>query len=130
MDSREHAEGNVSISFRPAVRSNVNLLIGLAGASGAGKTYTAMRLASGISEGKRFVVLDTENGRASHYADQFAFDVAELREPFTPQTYADAIKSADDAGYSVIVVDSASHEYAGSGGILDMQEAEFERLGG
>lgn len=117
------------ISFRPAVRSNVNLLIGLAGASGSGKTFTAMRLASGISGAKRFAVIDTENGRASHYADQFAFDVAELREPFTPERYAEAIQAADDAGYTVIVVDSASHEYAGAGGVLDMQEAEFERMG-
>src|SRR5208283_5659828 len=75
-------------------------------------------------------VLDTENGRASHYADRFAFDVAELHEPFTPASYTEAILAADEAGYPVIVVDSASHEYSGSGGILDMQEAEFERLGG
>jgi hypothetical protein len=116
-------------TFRPAVRSNVNLLIGLAGASGSGKTYTAMRLASGIAGDKKFAVIDTENGRASHYADQFKFDVAEMREPFTPQSYTDAIAAADAAGYPVIVVDSASHEYSGSGGILDMQEAEFERMG-
>jgi len=120
----------MTFSFRPAVRSNVGLLIGLAGASGSGKTYTAMRLATGIAGDKRFAVIDTENGRASHYADQFAFDVAELREPFTPHSYAEAIAAADAAGYPVIVVDSASHEYAGSGGILDMQEEEFQRLGG
>jgi hypothetical protein len=29
----------------------------------------------------------------------------------------------------VIVVDSMSHEYAGDGGILDMQEVEFQRMG-
>ncbi len=120
----------MNYTFRKATRENVSLLIGLAGASGAGKTYTAMRLASGISGKKRFVVLDTENGRASHYADQFDFDVLELREPFTPHSYAEAIKAADDAGYPVIVVDSASHEYAGSGGVLDMQEEEFTRMGG
>lgn len=120
----------MSVSFRPAIRSNVNLLIGLAGASGAGKSFSAMRLASGISNGARFAVIDTENGRASHYADQFQFDVAELREPFTPHAYAEAIEAADRAGYPVIVVDSASHEYAGSGGVLDMQEAEFQRMGG
>jgi AAA domain len=123
-------EARMTTSFRPAVRSNVNLLIGLAGASGSGKTYSALRLASGMANGKRFVVLDTENGRASHYADQFAFDVAEIHEPFTPDAYAEAIKAADDAGYSVIVVDSASHEYAGTGGVLDMQEAEYQRMGG
>lgn len=119
----------MTYTFRHAVRESVNLLIGLAGASGSGKTYSAMRLASGIAAGKRFAVIDTENGRASHYADQFAFDVAELREPFTPEAYADAIKAADEAGYGVIVVDSMSHEYAGAGGVLDMQEEEFTRLG-
>ncbi len=118
------------MKFRQATRENVSLLVGLAGASGSGKTYTAMRLASGIAGEKRFAVIDTENGRASHYADLFAFDVLELREPFTPEAYAEAIKAADDAGYPVIVVDSASHEYAGAGGILDMQESEFERMGG
>lgn len=120
----------MAYTFRPAVRSNVTLLIGLAGASGSGKTYSAMRLASGMAQGKRFVVIDTENGRASHYADQFSFDVLEMHEPFTPSSYAEAIKAADDAGYPVIVVDSASHEYAGSGGVLDMQEDEFQRMGG
>lgn len=117
------------ITFRKAIRANVSLIIGLAGASGSGKTYTAMRLASGIAAGKRFAVIDTENGRASHYADAFDFDVLELHEPFSPERYSEAIKAADSAGYPVIVVDSASHEYAGAGGILDMQETEFARLG-
>lgn len=119
----------MSISFRPAVRENVNLLIGLAGGTGSGKTFTAMRLASGMAAGKRFAVIDTENGRASHYAERFAFDVAELHAPFTPAAYTDAILAADKAGYPVIVVDSMSHEYAGEGGVLDMQEAEFTRMG-
>lgn len=119
----------MSLAFRPAIRENVNLILGFAGASGAGKTYTAMRVATGIAGGKRFAVIDTENGRAGHYADQFAFDVADLAPPFTPARYAEAIQAADDAGYPVVLVDSMSHEWAGHGGILDMQEDEFERLG-
>lgn len=117
-------------SFRPAARESVGLLIGLAGASGSGKTYTAMRLASGIAGDKPFAVIDTEAGRAKHYADMFKFDHGDMRPPFSPMAYSDAIKAADAAGYSVIVVDSMSHEHAGDGGILDMQEAEFQRMGG
>ncbi len=117
-------------TFRPAKRENVGLLIGLIGASGSGKTYTAMRLASGISAGKPFAVIDTEAGRAKHYAGMFKFDHGDLTPPFSPARYADAIKAADAAGYPVIVVDSASHEHAGEGGILDMQEAEMERMAG
>lgn len=120
----------MSFSFRPATRENVGLLIGLAGASGSGKTYTAMRLASGIAGGKPFAVIDTEAGRAKHYADQFAFHHGDLKPPFRPDAYAEAIAAADSSGYPVIVVDSMSHEWAGTGGILDWHEEEYERLGG
>ena len=120
----------MNFSFRPAKRQNVSLLIGLAGSSGSGKTFTAMRLASGMSQGKRFAVIDTEAGRASHYADQFEFDVGELHAPFRPDAYAEAIMSADASGYPVIVVDSMSHEWAGDGGILDWQEEELDRMAG
>ena len=118
-----------AFTFRPAKRENVALLIGLAGSSGSGKTYTAMRLATGIAQGAPFCVIDTEAGRAKHYADQFKFDHGDLAPPFSPDRYTEAIAAADAAGYPVIVLDSASHEWAGDGGILDMQEAEFERLG-
>jgi hypothetical protein len=120
----------MSFQFRPAARENVSLLVGIAGASGSGKTYSAMLLARGMSGGKRFAVIDTEAGRAKHYADRFEFDHGDLQAPFAPSRYAEAIAAADAAGYPVIVVDSASHEHAGDGGILDMQEAEHKRMGG
>lgn len=117
-------------SFRPATRTNVSLLIGLAGGTGSGKTFSSFRLASGLSAGKRFAVIDTENGRASYYADDFQFDVLEIHAPFSPDAYTRAIQAADAAGYGVIVVDSMSHVWAGDGGVLDMQEAELDRMAG
>lgn len=119
------------LSFRPAKRENVGLLIGLGGPSGSGKTYSAMRLAAGIvGPGNRFAVIDTEGRRALHYADMFAFDHLDLLPPFTPAAYEKAIVAADAAGYRAIVVDSASHEWAGEGGILEWQEAEITRMAG
>ena len=112
----------MTVTFRPAVRENVPLLIGLAGGTGSGKTYSAMQLAKGIAADQRFAVIDTENGRASFYADTFDFDVAEIRAPFRPQAYTDAIMAADAAGYTVIVVDSMSHEWYGDGGCLDWHD--------
>lgn len=118
-------------TFRPAKRENVSLIIGLAGPSGSGKTYSAMRLAAGIvGPGERFAVIDTEAGRAKHYADLFAFDHLDLAPPFRPDAYAEAIKAADAAGYKAIVVDSMSHEWAGEGGILDWQDEELDRMAG
>jgi hypothetical protein len=116
--------------FKKASRENISLWINLIGGTGSGKTMTAMRLASGMSEGKPFVVIDTENGRARHYADQFNFDCGDLREPFSPEAYTEAIHAADKAGYPVIVVDSVSHVWAGDGGVLDMQEHELDRMAG
>jgi hypothetical protein len=120
----------MAFAFRPAVRENVGLIIGLAGPSGSGKTYTGMRLATGISGDRPFAVIDTEAGRAKHYADQFRFDHGDLTPPFTPARYIEAIKAADKAGYLVILVDSTSHEWAGDGGLLDWHETELDRMAG
>ena len=120
----------MAFTFRKAVRENVGLLIGLAGGTGSGKTFTAMRLAAGIAGDKPFAVIDTEAGRAKHYADQFNFDHGDLAAPFSPQAYTEAIIAADQAKYPVIVVDSISHVWAGDGGVLDMQEQELNRMAG
>lgn len=120
----------MTFEFKAATREAIGLIIGLAGGTGSGKTYTAMRLATGMSAGKRFAVIDTEAGRAKHYADAFQFDHGDLKPPFRPQAYAEAIHAADAADYPVIVVDSMSHEWAGEGGILDWQEAELDRMAG
>lgn len=120
----------MSFTFKPAVREQVGLLIGLAGGTGSGKTFTAMRLAAGISGDKPFALIDTEAGRAKHYADQFHFDHGDLHPPFRPDAYAEAIIAADKAGYPVIVVDSMSHVWSGEGGVLDWQEAELDRMAG
>jgi hypothetical protein len=120
----------MTFTFRPAVRKNVPLMISVAGGTGSGKTFSALRIAKGLSRGKRFAGIDSENGRMKHYADMFEFDHGDLRAPFRPKCYAEAILAADAAGYPVIVVDSASHEHAGDGGLLDMHEAELDRMAG
>src|SRR3990167_11064864 len=115
----------MNFSFRPAARENVSLLIGLAGGTGSGKTFSALELATGLAGSKPFALIDTEAGRAKHYADQFKFDHGDLHPPFRPSNYADAIKAADEAGYPVIIVDSVSHEHAGEGGLMDWHEEEL-----
>jgi hypothetical protein len=121
----------MAYEFKKAVRGEVGLLIGLVGASGSGKTFSAMRLASGIvGKDNSFAVIDTEARRALHYADRFTFDHCELNAPFRPDAYAEAIMAADKAGYKAIVVDSVSHEWAGQQGVLDWQEEELSRMAG
>jgi len=118
-----------AFAFKPAKREQIALLLGMVGGTGSGKTFSAMELATGLAGDKPFAVIDTETGRAKHYADQFRFDHGDLKPPFRPDAYIDAIEAADKAGYSVVVVDSTSHVWAGDGGVLDWQEDEFQRMG-
>lgn len=121
----------MTYEFRPPVRQAAPLLIGISGPSGGGKTYSALRVARGLANNQPFAILDTENGRALHYAEAFPeMRHAHLHEPFSPDRYTEAIAEADEQGFPVIVIDSASHIWEGTGGVLEMQAAEFERMGG
>jgi len=113
----------MSFTFNTAERRNTHMLISLAGASGSGKTFTAMTLATGICGDKPFAVIDTEAGRALHYADQFNFKHADFAPPFTPERYLEAVKAAEKEGFEAIVIDSMSHEFDGEGGIMAMAES-------
>jgi len=57
--------------LQPAVKEEVPLFVGLVGPSSSGKTYTALRLATGIhkvmNQPGGIIVIDTENRRALHY---------------------------------------------------------------
>ncbi|WP_433963086.1 ATP-binding protein [Pseudomonas kurunegalensis] len=81
---------------------------------------SALLMAKGL--GGRIAVIDTEHGSASLYADIADFDVLELHAPYSPERYAEAITAAEQAGYSVLIVDSYSHEWTGSGGCLESNE--------
>lgn len=117
---------------KPAVREQVPVMVGLMGASGSGKTFSALRLAAGIQRvtGGDICVIDTESRRALHYADDFKFLHMQFDAPFGPLRYLEAIKAAYDAGARTIVVDSMSHEHEGPGGVLEMHDREVQRLGG
>lgn len=126
----------MSYEFRPAKRENVPLFLTVSGGTGSGKTYSALRLARGIANGKPFAGIDTENGRMLIYADDFPELMhGKIDAPFRPSKYTEAIDAADaflatqgvPVENRVIVVDSASHEWYGEGGCLDWHD---ELMGG
>ena len=116
------------IAFTPAKRENVSLLIALAGPSGSGKTFSALRLAYGISPAGKVAFIDTEARRGLHYADRFKFLHYDMRPPFGPPRFIEAITAAEEAGVEVVIIDSLSHENDGEGGLIDMADA-IERGG-
>lgn len=96
--------------FNKAVRTQRKARIALCGPSGSGKTWTALELASGLKNGGRVCLLDSEDSSSCLYADAFDFDVLELPN-HEINTYLAALDAADAAGFDVIVVDSASHAW-------------------
>jgi hypothetical protein len=114
-----------------AKRKAVPMLISLAGVSGSGKTYSALLLAAGLAgPGGKVGFLDTENGRGSMYADSpgiktalpQGYDIAEMREPFSPARYSEAVEAFEKYGCKVLVIDSMTHEWEGYGGCADIAE--------
>ena len=97
--------------FKRAERKKVKVKIALSGVSGSGKTYSALELAVGLSDGGKIAVIDTEQGRASMYSDRYKFDTSELSGPFSPEAYVECINYAVANNYSVLVIDSMSHEW-------------------
>lgn len=119
-----------TFEYNEAKRERVPVIVGLVGPSGGGKTYSALRLATGMQRvtGGEIAVIDTESRRALHYSDQFAFRHVPFEAPFSPIDYLVAIEFARSKGASIVVVDSLSHEHEGPGGVLEWHDAEVERL--
>ncbi len=122
-------------AFQKATRKRARLRMALIGASGAGKSYTALKVSAHL--GGRVAVIDTEHGSSSKYAPAdgeaaapekglFDFDAMDLTT-FSPAKYIEAIHAAEAAGYDIIIIDSLTHAWVGKGGILEMHDDAVAR---
>lgn len=98
----------MAIQFRKATKEQAKLRAAVFGPSGAGKTFTSLRMAKGL--GGRTALIDTERGSASKYSDRFDFDVLDL-DNRTIAHYCAAINAAGEAGYATLIIDSLSHAW-------------------
>jgi len=114
------------MELRRATKSQSKLRIGMAGTSGSGKTYSSLLMASGMTSWDKIAIIDTENGSADLYSNLGPYNVITLTAPFSPERYIEAIKTCEQAGMEVIIIDSITHEWDGTGGILQIHE----QLGG
>src|SRR5262245_51755715 len=114
--------------YTSAVRKAVPLLIGINSPSGGGKTFSALRLATGIQRvvGGDIAGIDTEANRMLHYTDKFKFNHVPFGPPFSPMDYLAVLEFVVSKGARTIVIDSGSHLHDGPGGILEMHEAEMQ----
>lgn len=108
------------------------VILVLVGESGSGKTHSALRVARGFAgEGRPFVVLDTEEGRAKHYREKARPWIhAPFSAPWSSGRYVEAITQieAEHTECEACVIDQATNEWSGEGGVLDYADAETLRI--
>ena len=112
------------MQLQDAKRSTVKIKLGIQGPSGAGKTMSALLLAKGLcKDWSKIAVIDSENKSAHLYAHLGNYKVLSLEAPFTPERYVEAIEVCLKAQVEVLIIDSVSHEWEGSGGILEVHSS-------
>lgn len=129
----------MSLTFADVPRTNTPLIVGFAGPSSSGKTFSALELVHGFQEvqGGDIAMLDSEAGRGNHYQGmamasdpkrKFKYKYAEFGAPFAPSNYQANIEAAVKQGIKHLIIDSMSHMHEGPGGILEWHELEAERM--
>ncbi|MFJ2961226.1 ATP-binding protein [Streptomyces collinus] len=118
-------------AFKPASKAGRKARLSIQGMSGSGKTWTGLSIAHGLSEGRKFAVIDTEKGAASLYAGHHGiqFDSCAM-DRYDPRDLIKVLDSAAQAGYPTVFVDSLSHFWKGTDGTLDQVEKAKAKYGG
>jgi len=108
------------MQFRKAERQQAKLRVEFSGPSGSGKTFSALKCALGITSPDKIFMIDTEQGRGELYSHLGDYNYIRLENSFEPEKYIEAIRLAEANGAEVIIIDSASHEWEGPGGCLEL----------
>ena len=111
---------NVKQAVRPALKARLML----SSPPGAGKTRSALIVATVFADGGPILVIDTEKESALTYADDFEFQHLAWQPPYDPRELTQILKEASTE-YAVIVADSASHFWRGTGGTLDIAGGKY-----
>ena len=112
---------------RPAVRPALKARCMLSGPPGAGKTRTALIIATALVadlDDPKILVIDTEKESALTYADDFTFDHLRWTAPFDPRELGRELVAAGKT-YDAVVGDSMSHFWRGEGGVLDIADGKY-----
>ena len=119
-----------AFQIKHAKREQIYPKIALIAPSGGGKTFSGFRLATGMAEeiknqtGKdaKILMANTEGKRGYYYANEFDYDIVDIDPPHNPEKYVELIEFAVEQGYDILIIDSASHEWEGKGGCLELHQ--------
>lgn len=106
----EQPQSHNEIARNPFFRAKRQplLRLALAGATGSGKTYTALRLGSNLHKDSKIALLDVAGGNSNFYAGKFTFDAFALKPSANESDVLDALKAAETHGYTVLIIDGLS----------------------
>ena len=108
------------MELKQSNRNQARIRVALQGPSGSGKSYSSLLLAYGICQDwRKIAVIDTEHQSAHLYSHLGEYNVLNLTAPYSTERYIEAIDVCEKAGMDVIIVDSLSANWEGTGGILD-----------
>jgi hypothetical protein len=132
------AETSKEMVLRPAKREIARARVGFAGASGSGKTASALLFAYGLcADWSRIAIIDTEHGSGDLYVGETIpknggvtigeYSVVPIEAPYTPDKFSGAISIIENAKdskgnhlFDVIIIDSLTHAWQGDGSLLDI----------
>ena len=121
----------MAFKIQQAKRELIWTKIALVAPSGGGKTYSALRIATGmleelkkIGQAKNGKILmgNTEHARGRYYANEFVYDIVDLEAPYLPEMFVDFIDYAVSEEYPILILDSTSPEWEGKMGCLELHQ--------
>ena len=117
--------------IKKAAREKIWVKLALMAPSGGGKTYSSLRLATGMLEelqksgdakNGKILMGNTEASRGRYYANEFQYDIVDITSPHNPEMYVEFIEYAVEQNYPILILDSTTHEWEGKNGCLDLHQ--------
>ena len=118
-----------NFKVQEAKRELIWTKLALMSPSGGGKTYSSLRLATGMLEELKRLGLEkngkilmgnTEHARGRYYANEFKYDIVDLEAPYNPEMFVEFIEYAVQENYPILILDSTSPEWEGKQGCLEL----------
>jgi len=119
----------VNFKVQEAKRELIWTKLALMSPSGGGKSYSSLRLATGMLEelkrlglekNGKILVGNTEHARGRYYANEFKYDIVDLEAPYNPEMFVEFIEYAVQQDYPILILDSTSPEWEGKQGCLEL----------
>lgn len=118
-----------NFKIQEAKRELIWTKLALMSPSGGGKSYSSLRLATGMLEelkrlglekNGKILVGNTEHARGRYYANEFKYDIVDLEAPYNPEMFVEFIEYAVQQDYPILILDSTSPEWEGKQGCLEL----------